>query len=217
MAQCPALNHPTSGTANPVTLTDNDDALRTAVNAIDADNITAASVTDACLTSPNNGVFRLIHQTRTAVPGSLATGSVYMFQDVSAAAIASGTTTASPHGLSLLHIYGTHHTVNGKTPRLRTRVLLGANATAPAVNVVVGLYPVTVAGASGNMTFTLGTVVSGSTVTFTTPSASAFVIGVGADFAFPVDGAYILGYTVSGTTAAASMLHMTGYVETRAT
>lgn len=107
------------------------------------------------------------------------------------------------------------YSVSSKTQKLRVRAQVLTNATAPAITFTVALYPVTVAGGSDALTFTLGTAVSGSTVAIASPSASAVTQGTSGDLTIPSDGAYALGVVTSGTIAnnAASLVY--GYLQTR--
>jgi hypothetical protein len=106
--------------------------------------------------------------------------------------------TAPPAGV---YIDDADFAISGRTIRLRLRVQFASNATAPGINFTFGLYPVSVAGIADTVAYTLGTVVSGSTVTLNTPSASTVTSGVGSDFAVPTDGLYVLGVVTSGTQA----------------
>ena len=104
----------------------------------------------------------------------------------------------------------------GGTLKLRLRAQLLCNATAPAITVTFGLYPITAAaGGSGVLSETIGTVVSGSTVAFTTPSASSQNQGNSGDFTVPADGYYAIGVVGSGTQAANSYLGMTAQLQVR--
>lgn len=79
----------------------------------------------------------------------------------------------------------------------RLRVVCATINTAPAVNITVNLVPVTVSTA----TIADGTVVSGATVTLTTPGVSAFTANTSSDFNMGTltAGAYAIVYTLSGT------------------
>lgn len=86
----------------------------------------------------------------------------------------------------------------GLTRELRLAVAVRGSNSAPGANVTFGLYPISIS--SGLLT--LGTVVSGSTKTISSPSANTFNADVSAAFALPADGAYVLGYGLSGTPSA---------------
>lgn len=80
----------------------------------------------------------------------------------------------------------------------------------------LGVYPITAAaGGSGVLSETIGTVVSGSTVAFTTPSASSQNQGNSGDFTVPADGYYAIGVVGSGTQASNSYLGLTAQLQTR--
>jgi hypothetical protein len=103
-----------------------------------------------------------------------------------------------------------YYAISGLTAYLRVVMRVSTNATAPAKNYTLGLYPATSAGATAatEPTATAGTVVTGSTVTITTPAASSTTSAVGTDFACPAAGAYAMGVIISstGNTAAADVV-----------
>jgi hypothetical protein len=92
------------------------------------------------------------------------------------------------------------------TRKYRLLVDLVTNNTAPAITFTVGLYPLTTpAGAANNgVNFTLGTVVSGSSLTFTTPAANSIISADTSDFDAPAAGLYALGIVSSGSQAGTS-------------
>jgi hypothetical protein len=96
----------------------------------------------------------------------------------------------------------------GKTLKLRVRGWTVVNTVAPAITLTVGLYPVTtIAGAGGSApTAAIGTVVTGSTVAFASPSASTANAAVSTDFAFPTAGFYAVGVALSGAGTASSIV-----------
>lgn len=93
-------------------------------------------------------------------------------------------------------------TAGSRSTKYRIRAWMAVNATAPAATQTFGLYPVTVAGGSGVVTGTLGTVVSGSTVAIASPTASTVTQAVSSDFTPPVAGFYTVGFVVSTGQAA---------------
>lgn len=105
--------------------------------------------------------------------------------------------------------------VVGRTLKYRLRGIVLCNATAPAINYTLGLYPATFAGGANSFTFTLGTVVSGSTVALATPSASAGAQGNSGDFTAPSAGFFAIGVVLSGTQAASSLAHVRGRLQAR--
>jgi hypothetical protein len=100
--------------------------------------------------------------------------------------------------------------IAGLTTRLRLGVSLGVNATAPACNFTFGLYSILSTFSSGAaFQTTVGSVVTGSTITRNTPSASTVYRDVGSDFAFPTGGAYVFGAALSAGTAANNFCSVT--------
>lgn len=110
-------------------------------------------------------------------------------------------------------------TLNGVAPKLRIRAQLYTNDVAPTGNFTLGLYPVTrpaTSGGAGLCIFTLGTVVSGSNgATFTTPAADGLLQSVGADFALPADGHYVIGVVTTGTVATNAHVQITASLQMR--
>lgn len=191
-------------------------------NSVGASEIIDASVTDAELASPNNSVYRTLLTSRGFIAWDAAAGT-YMMGSVSGV---SSNLLASAQSFSLasssiqrppdlLYFDDADYAVASKTQKLRVRAQVAANATAPGINFTFGLYPVTVAGAADALAFTVGTVVSGSTVALNTPSASAIAQGNSGDLTIPSDGAYILGVVTSGTIANNSAVALQAHLQAR--
>lgn len=100
------------------------------------------------------------------------------------------------------------YAVAGRTTKCRLRAQLITNSVAPAVTFTVGLYAVTAFGggsAASPLVNTIGTVIAGSTVVFTTPGASnGGAQGNSGDFTAPSAAFYVIGVAVSGAAAANS-------------
>ena len=107
--------------------------------------------------------------------------------------------------------------VNGFAAKLRIRAQLYTNDVAPTGNYTFGLYPITRPATSGGVgvdIFTLGTVVSGSNgATFTAPAADLLGGAVGADFALPADGHYVIGVVTTALVAVAAHLHLVAQLQ----
>ena len=175
-------------------------------------------VTGAMLNASTQVAYRTIFQAKGKTFGATATATFICDDNAAAGAdsIQSGTdVNASNVDPPFFNWVTADYTVASLTPKLRTNAVVACNATAPAINYVVGLYPVTVAGAAGVLNFTLGTVVSGSTVTFTTPGASGTTTGVSGDFAVPSNGVYALGFTTSGSAAANNVTLLSAQLQVR--
>lgn len=99
-------------------------------------------------------------------------------------------------------------TAGTRANKLRLRAQCATNSVAPTVNFTFGLYPISAFGGGSNQVpyiNTLGTVVSGSTIAFNTPSASTQTDSNSGDFTWPAAGWYSFGVVVSGTVAANSI------------
>lgn len=102
-------------------------------------------------------------------------------------------------------------TIAGVAAKLQMRVQLYTNDVAPGSNFTIGLYPVsrpTTSGGAGLLIYTPGQVLSGSTVTFTAPSADGMAALATADFAVPATGHYALGFTSTAAIATNAHVHM---------
>ena len=107
----------------------------------------------------------------------------------------------------LLRLEAADYAISGRTTKLRVRATLTTNGTPPAITFTVGLYPVTsVAGGADVMSVVLGTIDSGSQVSFATPAASSMFEGDSSDFTIPADGYYVLGVSLSGSQANNSLV-----------
>lgn len=136
----------------------------------------------------------------THLLGSQISGTlVSMMQSTNGADLSDATPTPRPP--AIIYFDDADFTLSGLTPKLRVRFQVATNATAPAITFTAGLYPVTVAGGADAITYTAGTVVSGSTVAHATPSASTITAGTSGDFTVPSDGAFLLAVVTSGSIA----------------
>jgi hypothetical protein len=96
-------------------------------------------------------------------------------------------------------------TVNKRTVKLNVQAAAITNAVAPGITFTVGLYPVSAsAGAETVVSLTLGSVISGSTVAFTTPAKETLSEAGSGLFVCPSAGFFALAAVVSGGAAAKS-------------
>lgn len=126
---------------------------------------------------------------------------------------------AANPGMMTFYFDPADYAATPRTTRLRVRVACLTNATAPTVTTTVGLYPITAtAGAStAYVQVTMGTVVSGSTVTFANPGALSRNQGGSGDFVAPAAGYYALGIVVSGPPAPNSTVAINAQLQLRNT
>jgi hypothetical protein len=179
-------------------------------------NTTQAASTAFATAINNNASYRNIMQASASHTAAKVAGT-YALGEGDPAAV-SGTGTLYP--LQVIYIAAADFpTINGITTKLRIRAQLYTNDVAPTGNYTFGLYPVTRPGTSGGAgvcIFTLGTVVSGSNgATFTTPAADLLGTAVGADFAIPADGPYVIGVVTTGTVATSAHVHMVAQLQMR--
>jgi hypothetical protein len=92
-----------------------------------------------------------------------------------------------------------------------------SNSFAPDITVTAGLYAVAGIGtpAAGEIYYTLGTVVTGSTVTFASSASTIDLDYSPADFTVPGSGTYCLGFASSGLMAVNSIIHLNVQLLTR--
>lgn len=93
------------------------------------------------------------------------------------------------------------YAVTGRSTFLRIRSSVICPVTlAGSPTVVTGLYPVTAVSSGGALT--LGTVVTGSTVTFVAPTGVTMTTDISTDFAVPAAGWYAFAFTSSALVTA---------------
>lgn len=111
-------------------------------------------------------------------------------------------------GLAVFYLDPTAYAAGSRTTYYRIAASCVTNATAPAASFTVGMYPVTASGGANSSTvsLTLGTVVTGSTASFSTPPASSSSNQASTNFTAPAAGYYALGTTTSGSSAANSAI-----------
>jgi hypothetical protein len=108
--------------------------------------------------------------------------------------------------------------VNGLPPKLRVRAVLACNDVAPTGNFTVGLHPITrpaTSGGAGLCIYTIGAAVTGSGVLKATPAADSLNSLVGADFALPADGFYVLAVVTTATIATYAHVHISAALQLR--
>lgn len=190
-----------------------DEAVTTAK--IADENVTGAKLSDDVV-----GAYRtVLHASGLLIAGAVASTYGIGGRTASGDPNTSGSAfTAQNASLAfpLIYLDDADYTIAGRTTKLRLRAQVSANATAPGtITLTFGLYPLTVAGAAGVLTHTLGTVVSGSTAAATNPSASTITSVVGSDFNVPADGAYGLAVVTSATVPANGLLGVNAHLQLR--
>lgn len=166
----------------------------------------SGSITNAMLASPTAGVYDLVLQASGAVTTTAASGTKYWFDGSTTNASAIGAGGTNPAIAQWFNFVAADYSVTGLTPKLMLRATCDV-ATAPAITITVGLYPVT-----QGATITLGNVVTNSTIAFTTPAQNTVTTGQATDFTVPSDGVYALGLTVSSVPSGNISVHGSLYV-----
>lgn len=175
--------------------------------------ITAAS--NGTAGNDNNSSYRVLQSGQAVFSGGSA--STRLFSGVSSDLMVPGNGTPAP-----VFMYidpADFPTVGSLTTKLRVRAQVLVNNTAPARTFTFGLYPITSpAGASAIVTFTVGTVVTGSDgATVASPAANSTNNLTGSDFAIPTAGYYAVGIVLSGALPANSAVLLSFQLEMRNT
>lgn len=137
------------------------------------------------------GIYRTIVSPRGGAIQDTDTAATRLVSTVGAIAIANSNAAASS---AIFYLNTADHAVSGKTTKLNLRATLNTNATSVGtVTYTAALTPISgVAGGADASTVTLGTNVSGSTVTFVNPSTSTSTTTDSGDFTMPSSGLYAL-------------------------
>ncbi len=185
--------------------------LRDEVNALlDSGN----KVPDTSLTSPNNSAYRTIFYTNGGF-GQLLGAGTYTLCPTNTP-LKNETEFEGVTFIPYFYFDNADWEVAGKTLKMRLRAQVTTNATKPALKFTAGVYPISsVAGAANKSKYTLGSVVSGSTIEFNEPAASTITPKETADFTIPADGLYVVGCVTSAETTANSRTTIAGQVQVR--
>lgn len=117
------------------------------------------------------------------------------------------------------HLDPADFAANARTTKLRLKASCIVNAVAPGMTLTPGLYPVnSFSGTASNAPLaTNGTVITGSTVVFTTPAANSVTTATSGDFTFPAAGHYVLLVAASAGAAATSVTDLMVQLQVRQT
>lgn len=130
----------------------------------------------------------------------------------------SGTGTLFP--LNVMYIDPADYPACGSlTAKLRIRCVVNVNDVAPTGNYTISLHPVTrpgTSGAAGLNIYTVGAAV-GTGVAVNAPAADSQNNAVGADFALPAAGFYVIGVVTTATVAVSSHMHFSAALQLRYT
>lgn len=179
------------------------------------DNDTSVATTAFVASAVPNASYRTLMTANSIITAGSVAGT-YAITAGGDGCVLSGADTAIP--LQSIYIDSADFpTVNGATSKLRIRVQLYTNDTAPTGNYTFGLYPITrpgTSGGSGVNVYTIGTVVSGSDgATFTAPAAGGLLNAVGSDFALPSNGHYVIGVVITDAPVANSNIQITASLQ----
>lgn len=180
-------------------------------------NVTTAKIADEAVTGAKVaddivGSYRTLHEAAGMLDSSNNVGAgVYLFIPTVLRLAGAATGSGFAH---IIDLRSADYDISGRTTKLRVRSTILVNGTAPAVNFTVGLYPaVTPGGSTNTVTLTAGTVVSGSTIAFSTPAANSMSLDQkSADFDLP-QGIFVLAVAVSGSQAAGAAVNVSAQLQ----
>lgn len=175
----------------------------TALGALDS----STTIPDAGLTSPANSTFHLVHQVSSMILHDQTNATMMLVDGSNALAsgtgiVTSGATATIMPTVPLFRYVSTDWDAPNLTTEMWIRAQVASNATAPGtITYTFGLYPITVAGGTDTLTFTLGVVV-GNTAAVVNPSASTInligAVSIGTSIA---TGTYAIGCVMSAALA----------------
>lgn len=172
--------------------------------ALGGGNLTAQNTASAFAkdnVEPAFAGWKLAWQVTGAVIASIGAASYYFTQSGGI----QGSTVTSALAPAFTWLDSADYAAGSRSTKFRVRATIATNGTAPGVTLTAGLYPVTVGGGSGVVGLTLGSAVTSSQATLTTPAANAATHADSSTFTPPTAGAYTLGFVIdTGTTAANS-------------
>jgi hypothetical protein len=149
--------------------------------------------------------WRTVHEASGGIAAGIAAATFLPLVGTASQTSASAQSATSGSAFRPYAFTAADHAVVGLTTTLRLRAYVGLNNIAPGtITFTVGVYPLTVAGTGGNVNYSLGTVISGSTVAFANPTQSVFAQSTSTAFAVPSNGFYALGVVSDAATAANS-------------
>lgn len=167
------------------------------------------------IVSSNEGVYRTVSQANAFV-AALSGLSANTFFFTHAGILAVQGASAANGAQGLFYSRTADYSSTSFTTKYRLSAQLHTNATAPTVSYTFGLHAVTgIAGAAGQLTYTIGAATSGSTVVFTTQGASTQGQGNSGDFTIPADGYYAICVVPTGAGAANSAAGFTAQLQMR--
>jgi hypothetical protein len=158
------------------------------------------------------GSYGTIHDVSTWVGAGTVVGTYY---DTKAGLVGVGTAIASAH--RTIYLDPADFAVSPLTAKLRVRLQLLTNGTAPTSTFSAALFPITATGGGAGLTqiTTLGAAV-GTTSTIVAPGINSGFEAHGSDISVPSAGHYLLGLIVAtATTAANTGLNVVMTLQTR--
>jgi hypothetical protein len=144
----------------------------------------------------------------TPTSGIVTVGGTYGLYPAAGSASAAWTTGLAPYSF---YLNPADYLANARTTKLRLRAQCVVNGAAPGTNIVPGLYPVSSFGGASGASPTIagvGTVITGSTVIFTTPAASSNTVSTSTEFNAPAAAAYVFMAAIGGGFAAGSQVSL---------
>lgn len=177
---------------------------------IDTANITNSSVGNGDLASPTAGVWRNVLQVTAATNLDSSTGiNDYMFCPATFPPAASANTPL------IFTFNAASYAVAGMTTQFRLVGRVMTNGVASTANLTFGCYPITGVAGSGSLSLVLGTLVSGSTVQFSTPAAGSVLFSSSSSFSLTDGGGYAVVLSLTSLIAANAIVAPAAFLQMR--
>ena len=110
-------------------------------------------------------------------------------------------------------------TVDGKSPKLRLRLIISTPTDPYIGTLTFALYPVSIGSTTASETFIYdmgATYETGSELTpVTNPAIESIIVETGSDFALPDDGSYVIGVVSSAVIPGTMRIHLTAVLQFR--
>lgn len=175
-----------------------------AADSVSTSKIVDSNVTDLKLQSPNNGIYRTLHQVSSGFTNANATGAaIYGLGQGGHVRDATSTTGV----LSTVFIDPAELTVNHKTAYLNIRANVYINNVGPGNTLTFGLHNLSgITGVTnGQITYGFAAAVASSTIVFSNMSTNTRYSDVSANFVVPTSGHYAIGVALSQAPLANSL------------
>jgi len=162
------------------------------------------NVQDDQYVNKNNQVWRAVLQTPCYIGGGLTAGTYWIpGSGATTNPVASGVSVSGNGAVAFIPATAADYAVTGKTTTYRLSTLMSSGATTLGTTATFGVYPVTALTNTGvgQLGWTLGAVVAGSTAAQTS-TASSMTQVTSSTFTLSSSTNYVIGVAIAGTVSA---------------